>query len=508
MLKSGIFSFATAVLALSLAPSAPAQQANETESPAETARQNDPPLTAREKHLLDRIDKLEKRLAALEAKTDTKGEVASPKSPIDSGSSPPVVLASRSADAISLPAAEARSPELPPLASPHPPKATPPGTGVAPIGQIRKSVEVKKSAEEEKPTLSVRPYGRVELDVTYSDRGTNPLDPRQFNGYATAAGPEPRSSSTFNPRFSILGIVGDLKKGDQNLQVRVETDFYSTDQANLITPRLRLAYIQYRRHGTQATFGMDWVPVASLLPDILDFSIMGYTGNLWQRIPQVTVRQEFGQRWEVLGTVMRFERGFTLQPKPFVSDPFTDPVRMPYLGTRVAYQKWGEGNAGLFAISAAYRRFEHPVTLRTVKSGLINAEWVVPLSPLVRSLRWSGKLGHGQGLGDEFFRFGQAFNGDRAIRTTVGWTQLGYYGLPRWAFAAGWGDDDPNDRDLSGISNNNLNYRRNQHLFVNVVHDLFENFKLGVEYQHLRTDWTNGDRFNGNQFMAAFFYSF
>ncbi len=501
MLKSRISSFAVTILALSLAPSASAQQANDTEPPPENARRNDPSLTARERQLLKRIDKLEKRLAALEAKADTQGEVSSPKSQIDSGSSSPVVLASRSPEAISLPAAESRSTELPPLASP-------PGNGVAPTGQIRKSVDVKKPAEEGKPTLSVRPYGRVELDVTYSGRGTNPLDPRQFNGYATAAGPESRSSSTFNPRFSVLGLVGDLKKGDQSLQMRVEADFYSTDQANLITPRLRLAYIQYRKRGTQATFGMDWVPVASLLPDILDFSIMGYSGNLWQRVPQVTVRQEFGQRWEVLGTVMRFERGFTLQPRPFVSDPFTDPVRMPYVGTRVAYQKWGEGNAGLFAISGAYRQFEHPVTLRKVKSGLINAEWVVPLGPLVPSLRWSGKLGHGQGMGDEFFRFGQAFNGDRAIRTTVGWTQLGYYGLPRWTFAAGWGDDDPNDRDLRGISNNNSNYRRNQHLFVNVVHDLFENFKVGVEYQHLRTDWTNGDRFGGNQFMTAFFYSF
>lgn len=506
MPKYGIPLLATAVLLVSLVPSAPAQQANGTESPKATARPNDPPLTDREKQLLERIDKLEQRLAALEEKG--KEERAKPKPPADSEHAPPAVLASRSADAISLPAEPARRAELPPLASARPGEAALPDAGTTRSGQIRKDVEKKKTAEQEKPTFSVHPYGRVELDLTYNSRGTNPLDPRQFNGYATAAGPEPNSSSTFNPRFSILGITTDLNKGPQDLQGRVEVDFYSTDQANLITPRLRLAYIQYRRGSTQATFGMDWLPVASLLPDILDFSVMGYGGNLWQRLPQVTVRQEIGERWEVLGTVMRFERGFTLQPKPFVSDPFTDPVKMPFVGTRVAYQKWGEGKAGLFAISAAYRQFQHPTTLREVKSGLINAEWVVPLTPLRHSLRWSGKVGHGQGLGDEFFRFGQAFNGDRAIRTTVGWTQLGYYGLARWAFAGGWGDDDPNDHDLTGISNNNLNYRHNQHVFVNLTHDLFENFKLGVEYQHLRTNWTNRDLFNGNQFMAAFFYSF
>ncbi len=212
MLKSGIFSFTSAVLALSLAPSAPAQQAKETESPPETARQNAPPLTAREKQLLDRIDKLEKRLAALEAKTDTNGEVASPKSPNDSGSTPPVVLVSRSREAISLPAAGERSPELPPLPSSRPGEAAPDVASMPSEGQIRKTVEKeKKSVEAEKPTLSVRPYGRVELDVTYSGRGTNPLDPRQFNGYATAAGPEPRASSTFNPRFSVLNNFAFLE---------------------------------------------------------------------------------------------------------------------------------------------------------------------------------------------------------------------------------------------------------------------------------------------------------
>lgn len=361
-----------------------------------------------------------------------------------------------------------------------------------------------KPAADEAPKFKVTPYGRVELDMIYSSRGTNPLDPRQFNGYSTAAGPEKVSSSTFNPRFSVLGLAGEAKKDDQMVQARVEFDFYSTDQANLITPRLRLAYIEYSKKQTRATFGMDWVPVASMLPDILDFSVMGYGGNLWQRIPQVTVRQSFGKNWEVLGTVMRFERGFTLQPRPYVNDPFTDPVKMPYIGTRVAYQKWGAGGSGLFAVSGAYRQFEHPMTRRKVKSSLINLEMVVPITP---SFRWSTKIGHGQALGDEFFRFGQALNGDGAIRTTVGWTQLSY-SVRKWAFSGGWGDDDPNNKDLRGISNNNLNYRHNQRVFLNTVYDAFAHVKVGFEYNFLRTNWTNNDLYKAHQVMGAIFYSF
>jgi hypothetical protein len=74
-----------------------------------------------------------------------------------------------------------------------------------------KSAEAPKPAEDQKPKLAVHPYGRVEMDITTSSRGTNPLDPRQFNGYATAAGPEPRASSTFNPRFSVLNNFAFLE---------------------------------------------------------------------------------------------------------------------------------------------------------------------------------------------------------------------------------------------------------------------------------------------------------
>lgn len=43
---------------------------------------------------------------------------------------------------------------------------------------------------------SIVPYGRIELDAIYSNRNTNPLDPGQFNGYATAAGKSSNASST------------------------------------------------------------------------------------------------------------------------------------------------------------------------------------------------------------------------------------------------------------------------------------------------------------------------
>lgn len=421
------------------------------------------PLTPRERMLLERIDKLEQRLAVLEQHEGIASKEAI--APQNVAQTQPV-----------LPVTESQPPVV---------------------------QAASKPAESFKPKVKI--YGRVELDATYSSRGTNPLDPRQFNGYSTAAGPENQSSATFNPRFSVIGIEADSHKGDQTLQAKIETDFYSTDSANSITPRLRLAYIQYGKKDTSLTFGMDWLPVAQLLPSLMDFSIMGYSGNVWQRLPQATVRQKIGQHWELLASAFRFERGFTLQPAPYVSDPFTDPVKTPYIGGRIAYQHWGAGGTGMIAVSGAYRQFAYPTTGDTVHSDLFSVELSMPL---LAKLSWNSKFAHGQGLGDEFFRFGQAFNGQNAIRTNLGWTELTYSPFKRLSFASGFGLDNPLGKDLAGISNDDLNYRRNQRFYVNGIYEFYENLKFSLELNRMHTDWTNNARYTAYQPMASIFYTF
>ena len=120
---------------------------------------------------------------------------------------------------------------------------------------------------------SIVPYGRIELDGIYSNRNTNPLDPGQFNGYATAAGKSSNASSTFNPRYSVFGLRADRTDGTHVLTGVVETDFYSqTDDAGNLSPRLRLAYARYspNNNKTSVTAGMDWTPVMGLHPNLID----------------------------------------------------------------------------------------------------------------------------------------------------------------------------------------------------------------------------------------------
>lgn len=171
---------------------------------------------------------------------------------------------------------------------------------------------------------SITPYGRVELDAIYSTRNTNPLDPGQFNGYATAAGKSNNSSSTLNPRYSVFGIRAERTDGAHALTGVVEVDFYGqTDNAGNLPPRLRLANVRYAVGRTSITVGQDWTPVMALHPNLIDFSIMGYNGNLWQRIPQITLRHNFTDNLQGLVTVMRFERGLSAIQPQTQRRPFT-----------------------------------------------------------------------------------------------------------------------------------------------------------------------------------------
>ena len=174
-------------------------------------------------------------------------------------------------------------------------------------------------------------------------------------------------------------------------------------------------------------------------------------------------------------------------------------------GTRVAYQNWGINGAGMVAVSGAYRQFHDPANQRRIASDLLAVELAVPVTS---RLKWNTKVAHGQGLGDEFFRFGQAYNGETAIKTTAGWTELVWRAARRLNVATGYGLDNPLGKDLIGISNNNSNYHRNARWFGDGVIDLGKGVNLGLEVNYLHTNWTDGSRYSAYQPMASFFYSF
>jgi hypothetical protein len=383
---------------------------------------------------------------------------------------------------------------------------------------------------------SITPYGRVELDAIYSNRQTNPLDPSQFNGYATAAGSNPNSSTTLNPRYSVFGIRADRSDGVHSLTGVVEVDFYGqTDNAGNLPPRLRLANAGYRYKNTTLTVGQDWTPVMALHPDLIDFSIMGYNGNLWQRLPQITLRHKFTDSVEGLVTVMRFERGLSaccgqqqVRPVPVTSvgggpssvNAFNDPVQNPYYGTRLAWSGTGNLQGMMVAGSAAYRYYRsapapgNPLfqSGQDINSYVVGGEVVIPIG---QKVKFSGEMAYGQALGVEWFRFNQELNLIRGnpVRTFVGWGQLSYAPRKDITFLGGYGWDNPRNADLSGQGamqplTSNIQYLLNQRTYVTAVKQIWSDFYTGLEWNHLMTEWVGGAHNQGDNYMLSFWYNF
>jgi hypothetical protein len=394
---------------------------------------------------------------------------------------------------------------------------------------------------------SITPYGRIELDGIYSTRNTNPLDPGQFNGYATAAGKSSNSSATFNPRYSVFGIRGDRTDGKNVLTGVVETDFYSqTDNAGNISPRLRLAYARYspNNNKTSVTAGMDWTPVMGLHPNLIDFSIMGYNGNLWQRLPQVTVRHQFSEHFDGLVTAFRFERGLSaIQPqtqrRPFQGsavggnpttgtcgnptgsfacseNAFNDPVQMPYIGTRFGYSGTGNMQGFTVGLNAAYRWYRSAPTApgggipsgQDINSYLVGAELVVPIT---KQLKFSGEIAYGQALGIEFFRFGQDRNlgTGKPIRTAVGWGEFDYAHDKDTTFIAGYGFDNPLNSDVRGTAAGaDTQYLLNHRLYLTAVRHIWGDLYMSFEWNHLMTEWSTNEHFAGDNLMLSTWYNF
>ena len=380
---------------------------------------------------------------------------------------------------------------------------------------------------------SITPYGRIELDAIYSNRNTNPLDPGQFNGYATAAGKGSNATSTLNPRYSVFGIRGDRTDGTHVLTGVVEADFYSqTDNAGNISPRLRLANVKYSPNSnkTVVTAGMDWTPIMGLHPNLIDFSIMGYNGNLWQRLPQVTVKHQFSENFDGLITAFRFERGLSAigpqtQGRPQAagavpSVPFQDPVQMPYFGTRFGYTGTGNMQGFVAAFNMAYRYYRaappfSPTVTQTpggrdINSYVIGGELVVPIT---RQLKFSGELAYGQALGVEWFRFGQDRNLQTGapVRTWVGWAELDYAFSRDYTFIAGYGFDNPLNSNLQytgGAATADTQYLMNHRTYLTAVRHIWGDLYASFEWNHLNTEWTTHERFSGDNFMISTWYNF
>ena len=81
------------------------------------------------------------------------------------------------------------------------------------------------------------------------------------------------------------------------------------------------------------------------------------------------------------------------------------------------------------------------------------------------------------------------------VRTVGGFIDLGYQMTEKWAFAIGWGCDNPVDSDVKGgeTSDGYYGILYNDRVYVDAFYQVMANFKIGVEYARLLTSYSDAN---------------
>jgi hypothetical protein len=335
-------------------------------------------------------------------------------------------------------------------------------------------------------------YGKVKFDGSYDD-----AEFTRYNDFvgAVAAGDDHHNDSTdFNPRDTRLGFEASHAFDDWLALGRFEIDFYGDNNGNNLIPRMRLGYIDVsnKNMGTSIRAGQDWIPVAQLNPNTVDFGILTAAGNLWWRVPQVTVRQQLGDI-ELLASAMEHRRTDTSRED-----------RMPWVLGRVQYTNAILGEGGLLAVGGGYRNADYNLdnSEKSTDRWLVAAEAKFVFGPVtLQGEGWTGA-----GIGENFLRYDLDLDEDGAPADAWGaWGDITYQLTDRMTITGGYGIDNPENGDIETF--NDRRFTKNEQFYLNTWYSLSEPLRVGAEWIHLDTE--RGDStHSGNRFTVSMSYCF
>ena len=366
------------------------------------------------------------------------------------------------------------------------PAGTPPPE--PPVAQAPASVVASQHSATSKYPL--RFYGKIKFDAIYD---SNDLGTDEFITFLLP-GADGDSQSTFTARETRIGLgLGGPGFGDWTTSARIETDFYgSAPSSGSGSLRIRLAYVDLTHGETLIRVGQDWLPIATANPATTNFTIMGYNGNLWGRIPQVTASRRFNS------SLTGYVSTFRCRDEEDAEHGLSCDLIVPWMAAGLRFQGrlLDDEKPATFALGGAIRPGE--VEGRSVTPQLLAAEFSVPW----KKLTLKGELYSGEGLGGEFLHRGGAFNlAGEPIRTRGGFLQLGLQVAPPVQLNVGYGFDDPRDGDLVADEF----FRKSTTLFGNAVYDFTTDLSVILEGTRVETTWSDGPR-DGYRFQSSFVF--
>jgi len=349
------------------------------------------------------------------------------------------------------------------------------------------------TAEDVWAKYNMRIYGRVKVDLNYDT-----TEFKQYNDFIGVVKEDASNDSVnFNPRDTRFGLEASHTDGNWTGKGRFEIDFYGTNSGNNLIPRMRLGYVDLANNssGTSFRVGQDWIPVAQQNPATIDFGVLTAAGNLWWRVPQVTLRQKLADV-ELLLSAMKHRRINTEEEE-----------RMPWALARVAYN-FGDGC--LVAIGGGYQSNEYGQTGKDIDRSLAALELKLNLGPVL----FKAEGFWGEALDKEFLRYDMGVNNSdpnnpNEIESIGGFISLTANATDDLSVSAGYGIDDPKNDDMKTMRGTlgDRQFTRNDIAFVNSWYNVTKAVKVGAEVMYVKTErFDNTDE--GMRYTLSTFYNF
>lgn len=335
-------------------------------------------------------------------------------------------------------------------------------------------------------------WGRANFQATYDNfQDLGGLGGADFMTYLTGEGNE---QFNFNPRDTRLGFGASSSSGDWTGKAVFEIDFYGANSGANLLPRMRLGYAEIaHKNGFSLRCGQDWTPIAQQNPGTLDFGIMAWGGNLWNRDPQITARFKQGD-FEYLLSLVHFR----------VAGGQDQEERMPWVVGRVAYTC--PESKGLFALGGGYREnnIDNGSASVDVTSYMVAAEAKMPLGDMVNL---TAELWTGEAIGREFLRSGLDYNAaGNEIAGSGGFVSVEWKLDDHWSVNFGAGLDQPHDEDTGATTffGTTTPYDSNRTAFANIRYQFNKNAGIGVEVIDFQTEQVDGGVYgNGGQVLRG-----
>ncbi len=362
--------------------------------------------------------------------------------------------------------------------------------------------------------VDLKLWGRAVFNMQY-DTGLQKA--RDFMSYLED---DKTEAFSFNPRDTRFGFKASSGKGNWLYSGVFEMDFYGANAGNSILPRMRLGYAEAKNsNGLSIRGGQDWIPVAQQNPGTIDFGVQSWSGNLWWRVPQFTLRYK-PNKIEFLVSAMKHR----------VSNDTEAQEKMPWVLGRVGFSDLlGEGS--LIALGGGFRSesdltFTREGAAPITSSTADYSSYLVALElkfPFAKGWEIKGEVYTGEGVGPGFVHYGFDYNpwhpdGARSIQSQGGFVSLKIPAGEKIHFNAGFGLDDPRDEDLSFTDPDDATmvemggpYFSNQTIFANMKYSVTKQFGWGLEVIDFTTKVAQDDGttdLTGQRFTGSWWYIF